>query len=74
MAKKKPKLNTVQEIDAKLQLLLGKRVKAYSGGASGTVMLQIDQMIQQLQEELYTETELQRHREQRDDDGEQWIV
>lgn len=75
MAKKKPKLNPVQEIDAKLQLLLGKRLKAYGGGASGDIMMQIDRMIEELQLDLYNETEMQRHRESKDnDDGEQWIV
>jgi hypothetical protein len=75
MAKKKPKLNPIQEIDAKLQTLMDKRLKAYSGGASGDIMMQIDRMIQELQLELYNETELQRHRESKDnEDGEQWIV
>jgi hypothetical protein len=75
MAKKKPKLNPIQEIDAKLQTLMDKRLKAHSGGASGDIMMQIDRMIQELQLELYNETELQRHRESKDnEDGEQWIV
>lgn len=75
MAKKTPKLNPVQAIDARLQLLLSKRLKAYSSGASGLIMTQIDDLIQELQQDLYTETELQRHRERKDDDdGEQWIV
>jgi hypothetical protein len=75
MVKKKPKLNPVQEIDAKLQVLMNTRLKAYSGGASGDIMMQIDRMIEELQLELYNETELQRHRESKDnEDGEQWIV
>jgi hypothetical protein len=75
MVKKKPKLNPIQEIDAKLQVLMNKRLKAYGGGASGELMMQIDRMIQELQLELYNETELQRHRDSKDsEDGEQWIV
>lgn len=34
MAKKNPKLNPVQEIDAKLQLLMSKRLQAYRGVAA----------------------------------------
>jgi hypothetical protein len=50
------------------------RLKAYRSGASYHVMEQIDNMIAETQLDLYTETELERHRASKDQDGESWIV
>jgi hypothetical protein len=76
MAKKQPKQDPAQALNTRLQLLLSKRLQAHSAGASGQIMDQIDRMIEETQLDLYTETELGRHRNRKegDDDGEQWIV
>lgn len=75
MAKKPQKKTPVQELDERLQTLLKKRIQAYQAGANSQIMMQIDRMIEETQTDLYTEKELERHRNAKDDeDGEQWIV
>lgn len=74
MVKKPVKKTPIQELDDRLQELMKKRLQAYRAGASYSVMAQIDRMIAEAQLELYTESELERHRNKKDDDGEQWIV
>lgn len=74
MVKKTQKKTPIQELDERLQLLLKRRLQAYNSGASWPIIEQIERMIEETQLDLYTETELQRHRDSKDDDGEQWIV
>jgi hypothetical protein len=75
MAKKPQRKTPVQELDERLQTLLQKRLQAYSAGASGPIISQIERMIEETQLDLYTERELERHRNSKDnEDGEQWIV
>jgi len=74
MKKNQQKLTPAQEENARLQKLLDTRLKAYQSGASADIMLQIENMIAEAQLNLYTESELERHRKNPDDDGEQWIV
>lgn len=72
---KKPQKKTpIQELSERLQTLMEKRLAAYRAGASHGVMEQIDNMIAETQLDLYTEVELQRHRESKDQDGESWVV
>lgn len=72
---KKPQKKTpIQELSERLQTLMEKRLAAYRAGASYSVMEQIDNMIAETQLDLYTEVELQRHRESKDQDGESWVV
>jgi hypothetical protein len=74
MAKKQPKQNPIQILDERLRNLMSTRLKAYSSGAGSEILLQIENMIEETQMDLYTERELDAHRNKRDDDGEQWIV
>lgn len=74
MAKKPTKKTYIQELDERLQALLQKRLQAYRAGASYNIIDQIERMISETQLDLYTEVELQRSRENNDDDGERWIV
>jgi hypothetical protein len=72
---KKPQKKTqIQELSDRLQTLMSKRLAAYRAGASYQIMEQIDNMIAETQLDLYTESELQRHREGKDQDGESFIV
>lgn len=72
---KKPQKKTqIQELSDRLEKLMSTRLKAYRSGASYHVMEQIDNMIAETQLDLYTETELERHRASKDQDGESWIV
>lgn len=72
---KKPQKKTqIQELSDRLQTLMSKRLAAYRAGASYQIMEQIDNMIAETQLDLYTESELQRHRESKDQDGESWVV
>lgn len=75
MPKKPQNKTALQELDERLQKLLAQRLKAHRAGASYHIIEQIDRMIQETQLDLYTESELERHRRNSDDqDGEQWIV
>jgi hypothetical protein len=74
MSKRPIKKTPIQELDARLQALLSKRIQAYRSGASYQIMEQLDRMISETQLDLYTESELERNRTKKDDDGEQWIV
>jgi hypothetical protein len=74
MAKKQPKQNPIQVLDERLKKLMSTRLKAYSSGAGSELLLQIENMIAETQMDLYTERELDAHRNKKDDDGEQWIV
>jgi hypothetical protein len=74
MAKKQTKQTPVQELQERLGKLMSTQLKAYRSGASGEVQQQIQRMIEETQLDLYTESELDAHRNIQDDDGEQWIV
>jgi hypothetical protein len=76
MTKKQTKQDPIQALNTRLRTLMSKRLMAHGSGASGQIMEQIDRMIEETQLDLYTETELTRHRNNKgaDDDGEQWIV
>jgi|TARA_R110000851_G_scaffold57548_2_gene134017 hypothetical protein len=74
MAKKQPKQNPIQILDERLKKLMSTRLKAWSSGAGSELLLQIENMIEETQMDLYTERELDAHRNKKDDDGEQWIV
>jgi len=74
MAKKQQKQNAIQQLDEKLQKLMDTRLKAYTCNASGPIIEQIENLIAQTQLDLYTETELARHRNSGKEDGEEWIV
>lgn len=75
MMKKSQKQTPVQKLDERLRLLNQQRIKAYQAGASGDILTQLERMIAETELDLYTEVELERYRNQRDDkDGEQWIV
>ena len=73
MAKKSAKTTPIQDLDARLQLLLKRRLQAYQSNASWQITEQIERMIAETELDLYTETELERNRN-KDNDGEQWIV
>jgi len=73
MKKSKATPTPVQELDTRLQTLLGKKLLAFRAGASQQILNQLDAMITETQLDLYTENELEQHRA-KDDDGEQWIV
>ncbi len=75
MTKRTQKKTPAQVLDERLQTLMSKRLKAFRAGASQDIMEQLDRMIAETELDLYTETELQRNRDDRDnEDGEQWIV
>ena len=75
MTKKNQKKTPVQELNERLQKLTSQRIKAYQSGASHAILAQLERMIEETQLELYTESELERYRNNQDDqDGEQWIV
>ncbi len=75
MVKKAQKKTPTQELNDRLQTLLQKRLQAYNAGASGPIISQIERMIEETQLDLYTEIEIERHRNKKDnEDGEQWIV
>jgi hypothetical protein len=74
MAKRQPKQNPIQVLDERLKKLMSTRLKAWSSGAGSELLLQIENMIAETQMDLYTERELDAHRNKKDDDGEQWIV
>lgn len=65
----------LQILDDKLQVLLAKRLVAYSGGSSPEIMKQIDGLIQMTQNELIDAKMIQEHRNNEDDgNGETFIV
>lgn len=72
--KKQPKLTHIQELDARLQELNRKRLQAYRAGVSANIIDQLNRMIDETQLDLYTESELERNRNQAKDDGEDFIV
>lgn len=75
MVKKQAKLTPLQELSSKLSKLMDTRLKAYNSGASGHIIDQIESMIAETQLDIYTESEIEYHRNKKDDDdGEQWIV
>lgn len=74
MAKKQLKQNPIQLLDERLQQLMKKRLQAYNAGAGAHILDQIERMIEETQLDLYTESELQRHRDSGKEDGEEWIV
>jgi hypothetical protein len=75
MTKRQPKTTPLQDIQERQRKLMDTRLKAHSSGASGAVLQQIERMMAENEIELYTESELERHRNKKDDeDGEQWIV
>lgn len=76
MSKKhKIKQTPIQKLDERLQELNKKRLQAYQAGMSYQILEQIDRMIEEVQLELYTETELFKYRSNKDDeDGESFIV
>jgi len=75
MNKKLAKQTPVQKLSDRLQMLNKRRLAAYRANASAQIMQQFDRMIEETQIELHNETELQKHRDGKDnEDGEQWIV
>jgi hypothetical protein len=75
MVKKQAKLTPIQELSTRLSKLMDTRLRAYSSGASGHILDQIESMIAETQLDIYTAQEIDYHRNKKDDDdGEQWIV
>jgi hypothetical protein len=74
MAKRQATNTPVQELTSRLNKLMDTRLKAYQSSSNQALLLQIEQMIEETQINLYTEQELELHRNKQDDDGEQWIV
>lgn len=75
MVKRQAKQTPIQALDERLQLLNKKRLQAYNANVSYEILEQLDRMIAETELDLYTESELQRHRNTKNnDDGEEWIV
>jgi len=74
MVKKQPKKTHLQELQEKLEMLNKKRLAAYNAGVGMHIIDQLERMIEEVQVDLYTETELKRYRESDEQDGEDWIV
>jgi hypothetical protein len=75
MSKKQARKTPIAELDEKLQILNRRRIQAYSSGMSLEIMDQINRLIDETSLELYTQTELERHRKSSDgEDGESFIV
>ena len=72
--KKQSRKNKLQELDKRMQELQKRRVQAYMAGMSQSILDQLDRMTDELQIDMYTETELQRFRAQDKGDGEDFIV
>lgn len=75
MKKNPAKKKEIDILNERLQLLLKRRLQAYSAGSSSAILTQLENMIHQTQLDLEYQKELEYHRNKKDnDDGEQWIV
>ena len=73
--RRQPKKTKLQELQEKRQLLLNKRLKAYTAGASIEVMQQFDILMDELELEIYDQMEVERfEREAKDGDDESYVV
>lgn len=68
------KQNKLEQIDKKLQELQKRRAQAYMSGMSQDIIRQLDQYIDEASLEMYTESELAKHRATDKGDGEDYIV
>lgn len=75
MTKKTQKKTEIQKLNQKLTELMNKRLKAYSLNMSGDIISQLDNMIEEVQLDLHTAIEIEKHHTQnKDEDGESFIV
>lgn len=72
--KKQPKRSKLEELDLRMQEIQKRRVQAHMTGMSQGILDQIDNMITEIQLDMYTESELERHRRSGNEDGEDFIV
>ena len=72
--KRQPKQTRLAQLDAQMQDLQRKRGQAYTAGMSQAIVEQLERMIDEVSLEMYTESELVKHRAEDKGDGEDYIV